>query len=337
MEENTNHELLRIENLSVNFSTKRGQLKAVNDVSLTISQDESVALIGESGSGKTTLASAIINTLPLNARLISGKINYHSRKFNEVNLIKIAKKTFREILWVDIAMMFQASQSSFNPVKKIKHDFIDTYKAHYPSTDENTIIEKSEELLELVMLEAKNVLNSYPHELSGGMKQRALLALSLLLNPRFIILDEPTTALDLLTQDKIVNLLNVLKEKYKLSYLFITHDLSIVTELADTVAVMYAGRIIEKAPVKEFFRNPKHPYSVGLIQAVPRISIKNTELYSVRGSPPDLIEITNGCPFAPRCDRKIDKCVRQIPPLESIDNHEHKYACWHPVKEVNFE
>lgn len=331
MEEKKN-DLLRIENLSVNFNTNRGPLKAVNDVTLTVGLNESVALIGESGSGKTTLASSIINTLPLNARISSGKIQYHSRKFNEIDLLKTGKKRFREVLWEDIAMMFQASQSSFNPVKRIKFDFMDTFKAHNRKIDEKKIMERSVELLELVMLDSKKVLNSFPHELSGGMKQRALLALSLLLDPRLIILDEPTTALDLLTQEKVVTLLKILKEKYKLSYLFISHDLSIVTELADTVAVMYAGRIIEIASVEDFFRNPKHPYSLGLIQAVPRLSMKNTKLYSIPGSPPDLIEITEGCPFAPRCSRKTDQCVEEMPPLESVDHAKHKVACWHPLK-----
>ncbi len=331
-DKNKNNELLRIENLSVSFKTNRGPLKAVNDVTLSIGENESLGLIGESGSGKTTLATAIINTLPLNADVGSGKIKYQSRRFDEIDLLKISKKKFREVLWQDIAMMFQASQSSFNPVKKIKVDFMDTFKAHNSGIDEDEVMERSKELLEMVMLDSEKVLNAYPHELSGGMKQRALLALALLLDPKLIILDEPTTALDLLTQEKVVTLLNRLKEKYKFSYLFITHDLSIVTELADTVAVMYAGKIIEKAPVEDFFRNPKHPYSVGLIQAIPRLSMTNTKLYSIPGSPPDLIEIPVGCPFAPRCERRTEKCVEVMPPLESAGNPLHEFACWHPVE-----
>lgn len=324
-------ELLKLENLSVSFKTNRGPLKAVNDVTLSIGENESLGLIGESGSGKTTLATAIINTLPLNADVGSGKIRYQSRRFNEIDLLQISKKKFREVLWQDIAMMFQASQSSFNPVKKIRVDFMDTFKAHNKDISDKEIMERSRELLEMVMLDADKVLDSYPHELSGGMKQRALLALALLLDPKLIILDEPTTALDLLTQEKVVTLLNRLKEKYSFSYLFITHDLSIVTELADTVAVMYAGRIVEKAPVADFFKNARHPYSVGLIQAIPRLSMKNTKLYSIPGSPPDLIEIPSGCPFAPRCERRTEKCVQEMPPLESDGNPKHVFACWHPV------
>lgn len=210
-------------------------------------------------------------------------------------------------------------------------DFIDTVKAHDSSKSNEEILKKSRELLNLVMLDDEKVLNSYPHELSGGMKQRALLALSLLLDPRLIILDEPTTALDILTQVKVLILLNELKEKYGFSYLFITHDLSLVSELADVVVTMYAGRIIEKAPVKEFFKNPKHPYSYGLIGAIPHLSLDQNELISIPGSPPDLIEIKAGCPFAPRCDRKLPRCTQEMPGLVSSKNKAHVYACWNPI------
>lgn len=322
--------LLDIQNLSVAFKTKRGSLKAVNNASLTISENESVALIGESGCGKTTLSTSIVDILPLSATVTEGKILFHQEDGKTVNLLDLKKSKLRQLLWSQIAMMFQASQSSFNPVKKIKMDFIDTVKAHNPRKSEQEILKKSKELLKLVMLDADKVLNSYPHELSGGMKQRALLALSLLLEPRLIILDEPTTALDLLTQEKILVLLNELKQKYGFSYLFITHDLSIVSELADVVVTMYAGRIIEKAPVKEFFENTKHPYSLGLIRAIPKLSVEHNELISIPGSPPDLIATNNGCPFAPRCDRKLPRCSEEMPDMVSSENYEHVYACWNP-------
>jgi peptide/nickel transport system ATP-binding protein len=322
--------LLDIQNLSVSFKTKRGSLKAVNNASLTISENQSVALIGESGCGKTTLSTSIVDILPLSATVTEGQILFHQEDGKTVNLLNLKKSKLRQLLWSQIAMMFQASQSSFNPVKKVKMDFIDTVKAHNPRKSEQEILKKSKELLNLVMLDADKVLNSYPHELSGGMKQRALLALSLLLEPRLIILDEPTTALDLLTQEKILALLNDLKQKYGFSYLFITHDLSIVSELADVVVTMYAGRIIEKAPVKEFFKNTKHPYSLGLIRAIPKLSVELNELFSIPGSPPDLIEINSGCPFAPRCDRKLPQCMEKMPEMVSSENYEHVYACWNP-------
>lgn len=323
--------LLEIRNLSVDFKTKRGTLKAVTDASVTILENESVALIGESGCGKTTLANAIVDILPLTAKISGGKILYHQDDGSVADLLEMKKNRLRHLLWDQIAMMFQASQSSFNPVKKVRMDFLDTVRAHDSSQSTEAILEKSRALLKLVMLDGEKVLNAYPHELSGGMKQRALLALSLLLDPRLIILDEPTTALDILTQEKILVLLNDLKQRYGFSYLFITHDLSIVSELADVVVTMYAGRIIEKAPVREFFKNPRHPYSYGLIRAIPHLSLEENELLSIPGSPPDLIEPRPGCPFAPRCDRSLLRCTEEMPGIFPCENKDHVYACWNPI------
>ena len=323
--------LLEIQNLSVDFKTKRGPLKAVTEASLTIDENESVALIGESGCGKTTLANAIVDILPLTATISSGKILFHQENGKVVNLLDMKKKNMRHLLWNQIAMMFQASQSSFNPVKKVRMDFLDTGRAHDSSKSNDEILKKSRELLNLVMLDDEKVLNAYPHELSGGMKQRALLALALLLDPRLIILDEPTTALDILTQVKILILLNQLKESYGFSYLFITHDLSLVSELADFVVTMYAGRLVEKAPVKEFFSHPKHPYSYGLIRAMPHLSLDQNDPISIPGAPPDLIEVKAGCPFAPRCDRKLPRCTEEMPGLVPSGGKGHVYACWNPM------
>lgn len=330
--------LLDIQNLSINFKTKRGPLKAVSNASLQIYENESVALIGESGCGKTTLATSIVDILPLNANITSGKILFNRKKGKEVDLLKMKKSDLRNVLWNEIAMMFQASQSSFNPVKKIKVDYLDTYNAHDSKISDEEILKRAGELLRLVMLDDKRVLESFPHELSGGMKQRALLASALLLEPELIILDEPTTALDLLTQQKIIYLLNDLKVKFGFSYFFITHDLGIVSELADTVITMYAGFIIEKAPVKEFFTNPMHPYSDGLIRAIPKLSLNKEELFSIPGSPPDLVKESRGCPFEPRCSRRLPICKDVMPLMTASENIEHLYACHNPIyREVNNE
>lgn len=325
------NELLIIDGLSIQFKTKRGPLKAVSEVALTIHENESVAVIGESGSGKTTLATSIVGMLPSSAQITSGSILYR-KDGKSVDLLHAPAKELRQILWKDIAMMFQASQSSFNPVKKIRMDFIDTVKAHDPGASEQAILAHARELLSLVLLDGERILESYPHELSGGMKQRALIALSLLLEPRLIILDEPTTALDLLTQDKIIHLLNDLKQKYRFSYLFITHDLSIVAEMADTVAVMYGGKIVERARVADLFTNPRHPYSDGLIRAIPRLSLEQMELKSIPGNPPDLVTINPGCPFAQRCERRLDRCFTQMPGFTPSAQSGHVFACWNPVK-----
>ena len=322
--------LLQMEDISIIYRTKRGPLQAVSHVSFCVGDKESVALIGESGCGKTTLAASIVGILPLSASIATGQILFRQEDGRPTDLLTLDKKQMRPLLWDQIAMMFQASQSSFNPVKRIYTQFIDTVSAHDPGMKAKQIIEKSRKLLELVMLDPDKILYSFPHEISGGMKQRTLLALALLLDPRLIILDEPTTALDLLTQEKILALLNKLKNQFGFSLLFITHDLGIVSELADTVVTMYAGRAVEKAPVREFFAHPAHPYSHGLIRAIPRLSMDSSDLYSIPGTTPDMIKLSGGCPFEPRCSRRLEKCRQEMPQLEEVAEGGHCCACFHP-------
>lgn len=318
----------QIDGISIAYKTKRGMLNAVTNANICVKECESVALIGESGCGKTTLATSIVGALPNAACITSGQIFYKKRDSTVVDLLKLPKKEMQALLWQDISMVFQASQSSFNPVKKIKTQFIDAVKAHNKKCTTTEILEKSSQLLKTVMLEGDLVLNAYPHQLSGGMKQRALIALSLILNPRIIILDEPTTALDLITQEKILELLNKLKQEFGFSLIFITHDLGIVSELADTVITMYAGHVVEKAPTSLFFNSPKHPYSKGLINAIPRLSMNSSSIYSIPGKPPDMVEIKPGCPFAQRCSRYVSKCGLYMPPLQIMDNAHRACACW---------
>ncbi len=307
--------LLEIQGLSVQYRTNRGSLKAVHDAGLHVKEGESVAIIGESGSGKTTITSAVVRMLPMNARIASGTITYRTASGSSVRLDSASEQQMRPLRWKEIVMVFQASQSSFNPVSRIYTHFLDTARAHDPTAKTSVVLERSRELLNLVALDGKKVLNAFPHELSGGMKQRALIALGLLLEPRLIILDEPTTALDLLTQKKILNILQDLRKKYQFSMVFVTHDLGIVSRLADRVVVMYAGSIVEDAPWKEFYSNPMHPYSQGLIRAVPKLGTAVEKLYSIPGSTPDLVEKIPGCPFAPRCPHSMDICTRENPPL----------------------
>lgn len=323
----------RIEDVSIAYRTKRGMLQAVSDAFVTIADGESVALIGESGCGKTTLATSIVGALPNAAAITHGKLLYKKQDGEVVDLLQLPKKEMRLLLWQDIAMVFQASQSSFNPVKKVKTQFLDAVRAHDRSQSTKDILQRSRELLEIVMLDADKVLNAFPHELSGGMKQRALIALSLILNPRLLILDEPTTALDLITQAKILELLNRLKKQFGFSLLFITHDLGIVSELSDRVVTIYAGRVVEDSPTRDFFKTPRHPYSKGLINAIPRLSMDSSNIYSIPGSPPDMIDIKTGCPFAPRCPRRLDKCNLEVPPLTNVEAKNRTYACWNPVTE----
>ena len=332
MNEAANPLFFQMNNVSIAYHTKRGALKAVQNASFSINAGESAALIGESGCGKTTLATSIVQALPNAAEITSGEMLYKTSEGKVVDLLKLSRKQIRPLLWDEISLVFQASQSSFNPVSKIKTQFIDTVRAHRKGVSNKQIEEMSVALLETVHLDALKVLDSYPHEISGGMKQRALIALSLLLDPKLVILDEPTTALDILTQEKILKLLRQLKDEKNFSLLFITHDLSIVSELADKVITMYAGIIVESAPVKDFFLSPRHPYSSGLIHAIPRLTDQEENLFSIPGTPPDLIDIKEGCPFAPRCDRRGPRCRTELPPLLEIAK-DHFCACWNPVSE----
>lgn len=305
--------VIRFEKVSIEYKTKRGMLHAVTDVSFDVKEGESVAVIGESGCGKTTLATSIVGILPNNASITSGTAIYTTKDGKEVDLYSIKKKEMRPLLWSDIAIMFQASQSSFNPVRKIYTQFFDTFEAHGYKLKREEMLSRSKHVLEMVMLDPEKVLYSFPHELSGGMKQRTLLALSLILEPRLLILDEPTTALDLITQEKILILLNKLRKEMNFAVMFITHDLSIVSELADRTVVMYSGRLVEDAPVKDFFSAPKHPYSKGLLKAIPKLTASSDDLYSIKGKTPDLVEVPKGCLFAPRCDYSSKECFEELP------------------------
>lgn len=318
--------ILTVDKLKVEYSTNRGKVKAVRNVSVELFKGETLAMIGESGSGKTTFALAVLKLLPLSGRISSGKIVYR-KNGNEYDISSMSEKEIKEkIRWKEIAMVFQAAQNSFNPLIKIWDHIKDTVKDHNIKMDKNSLLSKSEELLKLLQLEPKRVLNAYPHELSGGMKQRTLIALSLILDPSILILDEPTTALDILTQRNILELLKTIKKKLNLSMILISHDLAIAAELADRIATFYAGELIEIGSVFDVFYNPKHPYTKGLISSVPTVS-KDKQLYSIPGSPPDLVFLPNGCKFHPRCKHKIDKCEKEEPKLEYVGPN-HYVSCW---------
>lgn len=288
-------------------------------------------MIGESGCGKTTLATSIVQMLSRNAAITGGSVLFRKEGEEAVTLNHLSEKEMRKLRWNNIVMMFQASQSSFNPVTKIQTQFIDTAFAHNPQANTQEVLKRSKELLELVYLDSETVLNAYPHELSGGMKQRTLIALSLLLDPQLVILDEPTTALDLITQKKILHLLNDLRASQGFSMMFITHDLGIVTQLADRVVTMYAGTVVENAPTEVFFSHPLHPYSKGLLKAIPSLDASFEQLYSIPGSTPDLVEKIEGCLFCPRCAHCFDRCTTEIPALKRVGKD--RWAACHLLEE----
>ncbi len=318
--------VLRVEDLSIIYRTKRGDVKATSRVSFDLRPGEALALIGESGSGKTTISLALIRKLPKNAVVTSGNITYR-RDDSVQDLLKLSNRQLRAFRWKDCAMVFQGAQNAFNPVLKIRRQFEDTAQSH-GWTDKTAIRERALNLLELVRLDPERVYDSYPHELSGGMKQRTLLALGVLLNPQIVILDEPTTALDILTQRAIIDVLNDMQRQLHFSIIFISHDLSLAAEMADTVATVYAGEIVEIGPVNDIFYRSLHPYTYGLLTSVPTLEHMQDHLQSIPGSPPNLIDPPAGCKFHPRCAFATDACHKDSPPL-ALDIGTHPAACWH--------
>ena len=326
--------LLSVRDLAITYRSRRGPVQAVRGVSFDVEPGEIVAVIGESGSGKTTLAVGLIRLSPRNAEVTSGEIIFE-RASGSQDVLDMDAEELRRFRWSEAAMVFQSALNSFNPVINVWSQFLDTARAH-GLTDPKEIRQRSNELLELVHLEPDRVLRAYPHELSGGMKQRVLIALSLLLGPRLLILDEPTTALDILTQRAIIDLLRDLRRKLGFAMLFISHDLSLAAELADRVLTMYAGRVVEEAKVEDLFYRPRHPYSVGLLKAVPRVSGELGQLESIPGTPPDLVQPPSGCAYHPRCPFAVERCRQEDPALVVVDTPGHTAACirWQAVAEA---
>ena len=317
---------LRLEDVHIHYKTAKGLVQAIRGVSLALKAGESMALIGESGSGKTTLGLGIVRLLVKTAEIHQGSILYR-RNESEVDVLNLNPEDLRQFRWQECAMVFQSALNAFNPVLRVWEQIWDTAKAH-GWRDKEAVRQQALDLLNFVQLDAKRVIDAYPHELSGGMRQRVLIAMSLLLNPQILILDEPTTALDILTQRTIITLLRRLKEEKNFTMVFISHDLAIAAELADRIATMYAGRVVEIGPTEELFYSPRHPYTLGLIRAVPTVTGGFEELASIPGSPPDFINMPTGCKFHPRCSFATEKCKQEEPDLESVGG-KHFAACWH--------
>lgn len=328
--------LLRVENLNVHYRTRRGLVKSVRNVNFELRRRENLAIIGESGSGKTTLGLSLVRLLPRSAEFTANRLEYTGNE-QPLDITSCSEETIRQWRWKEVAIVFQAALSAFNPVLRIADQFSDTARAH--GIRDKTVIEsRALELLELVQLDPKRVLNAYPHELSGGMRQRVLIALALLLEPKVLILDEPTTALDILTQRIVIDLLRKLKEELDLSMIIISHDLSLAAELADRVATMYAGQFVEFGSVNEIFYEPRHPYTQGLISGVPKVQGDMEGLSSIPGSPPDLIDLPPGCKFHERCQYATAICSQKEPTEELIGKNgsEHILSClrWREINDA---
>jgi len=319
--------VLSVRNLAVEFQARRGGVKAVRGASFDLYKGESLALIGESGSGKTTLALALVRLLVRMATITDGEVLYR-RDGKTTDVLALSEHEMRLFRWQECSLVVQAAQNAFNPVLRIVDQFMDTARAH-GLTDRSEVDRRARDLLRRVQLDPDRVLRSYPHELSGGMRQRVLIALGLLLNPQIVILDEPTTALDILTQRNIIDVLNDLRKQLNFTLLFVSHDLAMAAELADRVATMYAGRIIEVGNVLDIFHRPRHPYTFGLMKATPTLHDNANQRFSIEGSPPDLIDLPAGCKFHPHCPlMREPQCTAEDPPLIEVGPR-HGTACWY--------
>ncbi|MCF8884340.1 MAG: ABC transporter ATP-binding protein [Aigarchaeota archaeon] len=316
--------LIEISNLIVYYNTSQGLVKAVDNVSLEISRGEALAIVGESGSGKTTLALSIPRLLPDNARILGGSIWLYPEK---VDLTKLSEKELRRIRGRRIGVVFQDPMTYLNPVMKVGDQIAESIVYHQNCS----LKEAKEKVLELLkklkIPDAENVASRYPHQLSGGMKQRVMISIAISCNPELLIADEPTTALDVTVQAEVLELLRNLIQELKIALILVTHDLGIVAETCDKVAIMYAGKIVELADVYNLYRDPKHPYTVGLLDAVPTIKESESKISIIGGSIPDLINPPSGCRFHPRCPYMFEKCRQEEPPLVNFDKNRY-VACW---------
>ncbi|MCR8433856.1 MAG: ABC transporter ATP-binding protein [Candidatus Bathyarchaeia archaeon] len=313
-------EILKIRDLKLYYRTLRGTVRAVDSISFHLCKGETLAIVGESGCGKTSTAIAIMRLLPRNIDVYEGEII-----LNGVNIMQMDDERFRkEISWRKISMVFQGAMNSLNPVIKVGFQVAEPLIIH-AKMDKNKALSKARELLELVGLPAF-IADRYPHELSGGMKQRVVIAMALALNPSIVILDEPTSALDVITQANIMNLLKKLKKESSLSYILITHDLALSSELADKIAVMYGGKIVEYGTSEQIYLDAKHPYSQKLLASIPTLRT-DKKLEFIPGAPPDLVSPPSGCRFHPRCPYTMPICKEKEPPFQNVE--EDRYvACF---------
>ncbi len=307
--------LLEVQNLRTHFDTRSGVVQAVENVSFTLDKGEALGLAGESGCGKTTTALSIIRLLPKNGRIAGGRILYHGK-----DLAAVKQSELRKVRWKKIAIVFQGAMNALNPVKRISWQIAEAIQIHEEVSAEEAEA-RVDELLELVGITPARK-NDYPHEFSGGMRQRVMIAMALACHPEIIIADEPVTALDVMIQAQILELLKRLREELDLSMILISHDLSVIAETCDKVAIMYGGKLAEFGPTREVFRMPQHPYTAGLVRSFPDIYGPRDLPPWIPGQPPNLLEPPAGCRFQPRCAESVAECsAQEVPPIETSPGH----------------
>ena len=303
------------------YETLRGWVKAVDDVSFTVDKGDAIGLAGESGCGKTSAALSILKLLPSNAKIVGGRIMFH-----DTDIVPMSDKQIREdIRWKKISMIFQGAMNALHPTKTIGDQIQEAVVAH-EKVDEKSAWDRAGKLLDLVGIGASKA-DRFPHELSGGMKQRAMTAMSLACNPDLVIADEPTTALDVIIEAQVLKVMKELREKLNLSMILISHDLSMIAETCNKIAIMYAGKIVEQGDIVTIYKDAQHPYTQKLLSAFPSILGRKTELASIHGFPPDLLYPPSGCRFHPRCEYAMEICKVEEPPLASATAKDRTVSC----------
>ncbi|MCI0478699.1 MAG: ABC transporter ATP-binding protein [Anaerolineales bacterium] len=317
--------ILSVQNLTMHYATRRGDVSAVDDVSFDVMQGDALGLVGESGCGKSSIAGCLLRVLPENARILQGAV-----RLDGTNLTMLPEDEMRAYRWKRIAMVFQAAMNTLDPVYRVGDQIIEALHTHIEAMTNAEARERVAELFKIVGLDPA-LMDRYPHEYSGGMRQRAVIAMALSCNPDVIIADEPTTALDVIVQDKLLHEMCAIQKKMGMGMIYISHDIAVIAEVSNRMGVMYAGRLAEMADTADIFARPLHPYTYALMSAFPSITGPKRELTTLPGEPPDLLNPPPGCRFHPRCPRATSVCAREVPAFKAIDAR-HSVACWHPVE-----
>jgi len=324
--------VLEVRDFSVDYGVGSSMVRAVSDVSLNLRRSSVLGVAGESGSGKSTLVYAMTRLLRAPGVISAGNVmlnvtDDHGNALAPVDLVRANEKELRAVRWSHVSIVLQSALSALNPVLRIGKEFDEVLKTHRPEMNKTQRRERDETLLTMVGLDATR-LDRYPHELSGGQRQRIMIALALALDPELVIMDEPTTALDVVTQREIINQLYELRTRFGFAMIFITHDLSLLVELADEIVVMYAGQIVERASALELYEAPRHPYTLGLLNSFPPLHGARRELTGIPGSPPDLADLPAGCNFASRCPYVMERCHQEEPRLTALEEGGRSVSCW---------
>jgi peptide/nickel transport system ATP-binding protein len=308
-----NKTILQVRDLTMHYHTRVGDVSAVDNVSFELKQGHSLGLVGESGCGKSSVAFSLIRLLPENAKMIGGSV-----VLNGQDILSLEEKELLKVRWKGISMVFQAAMNALDPVYRVQDQIVEALQTHFKGLGRAEALDRVRELFRLVGLDPK-LMDRYPHEFSGGMRQRAIIAMALACEPQVLIADEPTTALDVIVQDRILRELRCIQKKLNMGMIYISHDIAVIAEVSDTIGVMYAGRMAELASAVDIFERPLHPYTDALMKAFPSIEGEKQDLKTLPGEPPDLLNPPSGCRFHPRCQSMTDKCTQHV-------------ACWHPIE-----